>query len=234
MKYYYHQATNATFPTLRLGELVESAGRKSTSDCSVFERQPDYVLPRTVRAMSKATPASASRYIPLSDEQNGTATSTSPSQYAKLPSILRDCAVFVERNEFHPVVYQALALLHQYARDNAGSNKAAAPGTSTANSVDGSDVVAAENPEDRSGSPTPTTTSANSGGFVPVKKFSQFSKNIGSAFKGTEKVLDEALSKLHIRNKSAAATDEIQDTGSADWCDEHFIRVSLLLVLCET
>lgn len=174
--------------------------------------------------MSKATPASASRYMPLSDEQNGTATSTSPSQYAKLPSILRDCAVFVERNEFHPVVYQALALLHQYARDNAGSNKAAAPGTSTANSVDGSEVVAAEIPEDRSGSPTPTTASANSGGFVPVKKFSQFSKNIGSAFKGTEKVLDEALSKLHIRNKSAAATDEIQDTGSADWCDEHFIR----------
>ena len=39
---------------------------------------------------------------------------------ASLAAILRDCAGFVERDEFHPLLYQGLALLHAYTGEKAG------------------------------------------------------------------------------------------------------------------
>ncbi len=179
--------------------------------------------------MSKATHVSRP-YVPLADEHNVSAY----NKYASLPSILRDCAVFVERNEFHPILYQALSLLHQYAGENAGKKTALIPPsasssggipTAATSSIDEAEVELDAGsfpiPEDRSGSPTPTTISSSSGGNSKsretVKKFSQFGKNIGSAFKGTEKVLGEALSKIHVSHKSGSSSSHVdEDTGRSD------------------
>ena len=57
---------------------------------------------------------------------NGTATATGSSGGAKggtnaaLATLLRDCAYHVERDQFHPVLYQALAQLHAYTGEHAG------------------------------------------------------------------------------------------------------------------
>lgn len=179
--------------------------------------------------MSKATHVSRP-YVPLADDLN----SVPPyNKYSNLPSILRDCALYVERNEFHPMLYQALSLLHQYAGENAGKKSALAPHSSgglptpVTNSVDEAevDLDSLLIPEDRSGSPTPTTTSSNSGGNTKsretVKKFTQFGKNIGSAFKGTEKVLGEALSKIHVTHKPGSSSSHVEEDIGVHRLDEH-------------
>jgi hypothetical protein len=179
--------------------------------------------------MSKATHVSRP-YVPLADDLN----SVPPyNKYSNLPSILRDCALYVERNEFHPMLYQALSLLHQYAGENAGKKSALAPHSSgglptpVTNSVDEAevDLDSLLIPEDRSGSPTPTTTSSNSGGNAKsretVKKFTQFGKNIGSAFKGTEKVLGEALSKIHVTHKPGSSSSHVEEDIGVHRLDEH-------------
>lgn len=178
--------------------------------------------------MSKATHVSRP-YAPLADDLNG---APPYNKYANLPTILRDCALYVERNEFHPMLYQALSLLHQYAGENAGKKSAMAPHSSgglsapVTNSVDEAeaDMDSFPIPEDRSGSPTPTTTSTNSGGNSKsretVKKFTQFGKNIGSAFKGTEKVLGEALSKIHVTHKPGSSSSYVEDDTGVNRLDE--------------
>jgi hypothetical protein len=183
--------------------------------------------------MSKATHVSRP-YVPLADEHNVGAY----NKYASLPSILRDCAVFVERNEFHPILYQALSLLHQYAGENAGKKTVVIPPSSLSSggipttattSIDEAEVeleaASFPIPEDRSGSPTPTTISSSSGGNSKsretVKKFSQFGKNIGSAFKGTEKVLGEALSKIHVSHKSGSSSSHVDEDTGLYRSDEH-------------
>lgn len=178
--------------------------------------------------MSKATHVNRP-YAPLTDDLNGVPY----NKYANLPSILRDCALYVERNEFHPMLYQALSLLHQYAGENAGKKSAMAShssevlSTPVSNTVDEAeaDMDSFPIPEDRSGSPTPTTTSTNSGGNSKsretVKKFTQFGKNIGSAFKGTEKVLGEALSKIHVTHKPGSSSSYVEDDTGVNRLDEH-------------
>jgi hypothetical protein len=46
---------------------------------------------------------------------------------AALAALLRDCAYHVQRDQFHPVLYQALAQLHAYAGARAGRAPAAPP-----------------------------------------------------------------------------------------------------------
>eukprot|EP00563_Minutocellus_polymorphus_P012353 CAMPEP_0181064312 /NCGR_PEP_ID=MMETSP1070-20121207/24136_1 /TAXON_ID=265543 /ORGANISM="Minutocellus polymorphus, Strain NH13" /LENGTH=893 /DNA_ID=CAMNT_0023144623 /DNA_START=282 /DNA_END=2963 /DNA_ORIENTATION=- len=49
------------------------------------------------------------------------------SANAALATLLRDCAYHVERDQFHPALYQALAQLHAYAGERAGRTPSPAP-----------------------------------------------------------------------------------------------------------
>ena len=240
---------SSTIPANR--SYVPSPEDYSRSSAISSENGPSSSYPRVHEASSRYNPSdTASSNINSNNKSN--------NKYADLPAMLRDCAVFVERTEFHPTIYQALGLLHQYAGENAGKSPSTIPAsggitTATANSMDdigkeGESTGTSSAHVDRTVSPTPTTTSTSSGKELhhdQMKQFSKtFGKTIGFAFKGTEKVLGEAFSKItvsHNRSGSSSNTEEWHDGGlehggsanaashnsSSDWCDEHFIRVSL-------
>eukprot|EP00586_Coscinodiscus_wailesii_P013350 CAMPEP_0172508964 /NCGR_PEP_ID=MMETSP1066-20121228/216479_1 /TAXON_ID=671091 /ORGANISM="Coscinodiscus wailesii, Strain CCMP2513" /LENGTH=122 /DNA_ID=CAMNT_0013287223 /DNA_START=191 /DNA_END=556 /DNA_ORIENTATION=- len=63
--------------------------------------------------------------------------SATPGEHdlSKLAAMLRECATYVERNQFHPIIYGALGALHAYAGEKSGSSPSA--GSVTGGSVNG-------------------------------------------------------------------------------------------------
>jgi len=51
-----------------------------------------------------------------------TADTKNCADHSKLASMLRECATYVERNQFHPIIYGALGALHAYAGEKASSS----------------------------------------------------------------------------------------------------------------
>lgn len=148
---------------------------------------------------------------------------TSNAQHVKLAALLRECATYVERNEFHPDMYQALGLLHTYAGEHAGNpnNGASADDHQISPKTSGS--------FDR-------TTLDQSAQHLMNSLGKKFSKGLGLTPSGkpvsqtqtqaqatSQKNAERVKADLETFKRSGKPMAEVGHRSKEnDWCDEHF------------
>ena len=150
------------------------------------------------------------------------ANGTSQQQLSKLAALLRDCATYVERNEFHPDLYQALGGLHAYAGEhsnnpNYGEDRQLSPKTSGSfdqQHASAQHLIGSLGKKFTKGlglAPTTATTSTSSTGHQ--------SHAHSSAAKNAERVRAD----LEAFRRSGQPKAEVGHRSKEnDWCDEHF------------
>jgi len=157
---------------------------------------------------------------------------TDSSGNAKLAAMLRESANFVERDEFNPVMYQAVSALRDYAgarkpessRNGNGSRarSSSAPRRRPSSGSDARDPLKDQDlfPEHASSwgdSSTLAKTEKDSDIFSGIsKKLSKLAFQIPLAMGGTP---DESAAKSAKNTERQSGAEEIVE---GEWCEEHF------------
>ena len=143
-------------------------------------------------------------------------TNGTVQQHVKLAALLRECANYVERNEFHPDLYQALGQLHQYTGEHSGN-----PQKSVGSSVDDRDISPKTSGSfDQQAHQVMHSlgkTFSKGLGLTPMAKPVTHSQAQSTSQKNADRVRAD-LKAFHGKPKAEVGHRSKEN----DWCDEHF------------
>ena len=144
-------------------------------------------------------------------QSNGDSNPSNLNQNASLANMLRECAKYVEKGEFNPILYQAMGALHVYTGERAGT----AP-------VKGND----DNNNSNNNANTNSEKSKLRGKFLG--KDNNLHKNIASLNLGSigKKFWNATNNVARPQNSANSSTRTLNDPPAeegVEWCDEHFV-----------
>jgi hypothetical protein len=160
----------------------------------------------------------------------------------KLAALLRECATHVEKNEWSPVVYEALGELHAWCAGSTSSNGGAVKQSGSQESWDETKIEAARgSTAAAAGSSSSAVAHAHQKHFNLSKlgkKFGQavglapttmdasssrnLDKNAATSQKNAARAKADLQAELGTSNSAAAHGHHQHESSSQEWCEEHF------------